>query len=352
MTALTAFTRGCARPFTLTVVLGAALLVAAATAVLVPSASAQEPLTAKIFFKNLPPAPVPTFDLTGTSNITVVIQVKNPGSSPVLATKGTFDADFWRRLFVTDPQGSLGTFTGPLAHPDTQPFFCHSRQGVLQRPTAVPMAPVESIPAGATVEWEVEDLRDNYTVNQTGRYVVQLRSPVITVVPASATALITDCDQGGGQTFIDLAADTAAGRTHFMLESNQLEFFVRAANRFDGFYAPVINDTQCANASVTPCQTVTLNATVVLKFKLYDASNAPVTNAVATVSATQLTGAPPLQPPSNLGRGPRADNQFKYDPSAGQYVFTLNTKVLAVGVWRLDATVSDGSVHSVHIAVR
>ena len=344
MKALTASDRGCARVFVLTVALVAALLVS--------SASGQEPLTAKIFFKNLPPAPVPTFDLGGTSNITVVIQVKNPGSSPVLATKGTFDADFWRRLFVTDPQGGLGTFTGPLVHPDTQPFFCHSRQGVLQRPTAIPMTPVETIPAGATVEWEVTDLRDNYTVNQAGRYVVQLRSPVIAVMPASTTAVITDCDQGGGQTFIDLATDTAAGRQHFMLESNQLEFFVGAANRFEGFFSPLINDTQCANPTVTPCQTVNLNSTVVLKFQLFDASNVPVTNAVATVSATQLTGAPPLQPPSNLGRGPRADNQFKYDPSAGQYVFTLNTKVLALGVWRLDATVSDGSVHSVHIAVR
>src|SRR5262249_47413139 len=154
----------------------------------------------------------PTFDLAGTSKITVVIQVRNPGTSPVMAVNGTFGADFWRRLFVTDPRGGVGTFAGPLVHPDTQPYFCHSRQGVLQRPTAIPVAPIETIAAGAVVEWEIDDLHKLYTVNQAGRYVVQLKSPVITVVPSSPAAVISDCDQGQGQTFIALDDDTAAGR--------------------------------------------------------------------------------------------------------------------------------------------
>src|SRR5262245_16680655 len=163
MKTLTASDRGYARLLLVTAML--------AVTIFFSSASAQEPLTAKIFFKNLPPAPVPTFDLAGTAKITVVIQVKNPGTSPVLATQGTFGADFWRRLFVTDPQGGLGTFTGPLSHPETQVFFCHSRQGVLQRPTALPMAPLEAISSGASVEWVVDDLRKFYTVNQVGRHV-------------------------------------------------------------------------------------------------------------------------------------------------------------------------------------
>jgi hypothetical protein len=343
MTSLIASARRCARL--------SLLATALVTTLLVPAASAQEPLSARIFFKNLPPGPVPTFDLAGTSKITVVIQVKNPGSSDVLATKGTFGADFWRRLFVTDPLGGLGTFTGPLAHPDTQLYYCHSRQGVLQRPTAIPVAPLEVIPAGATVEWEVSDLRKFYAVPRIGRYVVQLRSPVITVVPSSPAALVTDCDQGQGQTFIDLSVDTSPSRHHFTLESNQLEFFVGSAYTFVGFLSPIINDSACPNPTVTPCQTVQKNSTVTLKFQLFNGS-APITNAIATVSATQISGAPPLQPPDNLGRGPRADNTYKYDAGANQYVFTLNTGVLSVGVWRLDTTISDGSVHSVHIAVR
>jgi|KBSSwiStaDraftv2_1062776.scaffolds.fasta_scaffold133024_2 hypothetical protein len=335
--------RRCARRVLLATALGILLLGSAA--------HAQEPLTAKIFFKNLPPGPVPTFDLAGTSKIDIVIQVTNPGSTPVMATKGTFAADFWRRLFVTDPLGGLGTFTGPLVHPDTQLYFCHSRQGVLQRPTAIPVAPLEVIPAGATVEWEVADLRKLYSVPQIGRYVVQLRSPVITVVPSSSAAVITDCDQGPGQTFIDLSVDTSPSRHHFTLESNQLEFFVGSAYAFVGFLSPVPNDSACPNPTITPCVTAQKNSTVVLKFQLFNGST-PVTNAIATVSAIQISGTPPLQPPDNLGRGPRADNQYKYDPGANQYVFTLNTSVLSVGVWRLDTTISDGSVHSVHIAVR
>ena len=344
MKALTASARGFAR-----LLLPAAVV---AATVLVSSASAQEPLTAQIFFKDLPPAPVPTFDLAGTAKIKVGIRVSNPGSGPVLATRGTFDADFWRRLFVTDPAGSLGTFTGPLSHPETQVFFCHSRLGVLQRPSAIPMAPLEAIAAGASVEWTVDDLREFYTVDKIGRHVIQLRSPVITVVPSSPAAVVNDCDQGEGKTFIDLRTDTDAGRNHFTLTSNELEFYVGTPFGFTGFLSPLVNDAQCPSPTVTPCQTFQNNATAVLKFQLFDASNAPVTDAIATVSATQISGAPPLSPPDNLGRGRRADNQFKYDPQNSQYVFTLNTGVLSVGVWRIDATVSDGSVHSVHIAVR
>ena len=214
------------------------------------------------------------------------------------------------------------------------------------------MVPLEAISPGASVEWVVDDLRKFYTVNQVGRHVVQLRSPVITVVPTNPDAVISDCDQGEGKTFIDLATETDAGRNHFTLTSNELEFYVGSAYNFVGFLSPVVNDSQCPNPTVTPCQTVQQNSTVVLKFQLFGAGNVPITNAIATASATQISGTPPLQPPDNLGRGRRADNQFKYDPGANQYLFTLNTAVLSVGVWRLDATVSDGSVHSVHIAVR
>ena len=330
--------RRCARVVLLTAAL--------ATLLFASAASAQEPLTARILFKNLPPGPVPTFDLGLTSKIDIVIQVTNPGSSSVLATKGTFGADFWRRLFVTDPLGGLGTFTGPLVHPDTQVYFCHSRAGVLQRPTAIPMAPLEEIQAGATVEWEITDLKKLYAVSQPGRYVVQLRSPVITVVPSSPAAVISDCDQGGGQTFIDLSVDTAPSRHHFTLESNQLEFFVNF-----GFVSPLINDSTCPNPSVTPCNIFQKNSTVPLKFQLFGASGQPVTNAIATISATQISGTPPPKPPVDLGRGSKPQNQYKYDPTKAQYVFTLDTGVLSVGVWRLDTTIN-GLVHSLYISVR
>jgi hypothetical protein len=335
--------RACARVVLLATALGMLLVGSAA--------HAQEPLTARIFFKNLPPGTVPTFDLAGTTPIDVIIQVTNPGGSPVLATRGTFGADFWRRLFVTDPHGGLGTFTGPLVHPDTQLYFCHSRQGVLQTPTAIPVAPLEVIAAGATVEWEITDLRKVYAVTQSGRYVVQLRSPVITVVPSSPAAVITDCDQGPGQTFISLDdGAAAAGRHHFTLQSNSLEFFI--PYRFSGFLSPLPNDTGCPNPTVNPCVIANKNSTVPLKFQLFDTSNAPVTTAIATVSVKQISGTPPPQPPVNLGRPQSDGNQYKYDPLTNQYVFTLNTGVLSVGVWRVDTTILLGGVFSFHIRVK
>src|SRR5262249_18407288 len=151
----------------------------------------------------------------------------------------------------------------------------------------------EVIPAGATVEWEITDLRKFYSVPQIGRYVVQLRSPVITVVPSSPAAVITDCDQGQGQTFIDLSVDTSPSRHHFTLESNQLEFFVASAYTFVGFLSPVINASACPNPAVTPCNILQKNSPVTLKFQLFNASNQPVPNAIATVSAPQISGAPP-----------------------------------------------------------
>src|SRR5262249_21475219 len=158
--------------------------------------------------------------------------------------------------------------------------------------------------------------------------------------------------QGQGQTFIDLSVDTSPSRHHFTLESNQLEFFVGSAYTFVGFLSPVINDSACPNPAVTPCNIFQKNSTVTLKFQLFNASNQPVTNATAPAPAPKIPVAPPLQPPDNLGRGPRADNQYKYDATNNQYVFTLNTAVLSVGVWQIDTTISDGSVHSVHIGVR
>ena len=45
-------------------------------------------------------------------------------------------------------------------------------------------------------------------------------------------------------------------------------------------------------------------------------------------------------------------NQFRFDQTTGQYVFSLNTRVLSRGVWRLDVNISDGSGQSVQIGLQ
>ncbi len=67
----------------------------------------------------------------------------------------------------------------------------------------------------------------------------------------------------------------------------------------------------------------------------------------------QLSGSPPAQTPDDLGTGASdTGNLFRVDPTSSQYIFNLDTRVLAAGVWRIDVNLGDGSTQSVQIGLR
>lgn len=46
------------------------------------------------------------------------------------------------------------------------------------------------------------------------------------------------------------------------------------------------------------------------------------------------------------------DNYFRYDPTAGQYIYNLSTVGYTVGTYLLRAHLNDGTDHDVYISVR
>lgn len=313
------------------------------------------PLNATLFFRNPPPGAI----FSPTTPITIVLQLQNVSGAPVNTTDGFSSTDFWRRLFFTLPGGGIVTNTGEAGiHRDARVGFCHSRQHVLQRPTAIPVVPVEVL-AGPTpppgppnpffFEYVIPDARRFYDLTRTGRYTVDARIPLLTFVTSDSNAVFSDCDQFEGQTVVNVAAVT--GRQAFTVRSNSLEFNI--PYRFVGFGPPIVNDSDPACAAL-PCRTFRFGSTVPVKFQLFNEINAVVGTAVVHIAAAFVSGTAPAQDPLDLGTG-AADtgNQFRFDPVSQQYIFNLSTKMLsAPATWRIDAILDDGTVRSVHIGLR
>ncbi len=324
------------------------LLLLLAAAALVPSALAQTaPLTATLIFKN--PPPNVTYNATTPVALVLQLQLQNTSGAPVNTTDGFSQTEFWRRLFFTDPRGGTITNTGEAQiHGDLRVFHCLSRQRVLLRPTAIPVVPIEVLAAGDPppagsgffLEYTIDDARRFYDLSRPGRYRVEARIPLQTF-QSDSSAIITDCDQLEGQTLVNVASET--GRQSFTVRSNGLEFVIASALRFVGFLRPLIDDSACPHPTVSPCRTDKLGSTLPVKFQLLDANNQPISTATVRIAVSKVGG----------GTATLPDDLFRYDPTAGQYIFNLHTRGLTPGVWRIDATVDlDGSVHSTHVGLR
>lgn len=327
-------------------------LLAVSALALTPAVMAQgpAPLKATLFFRNPPPGLI----FSATAPITIVLQLQNVSGAPINTTEGFSNEDHWRRLYFTLPGGGLVTNTREARiHRDARVGFCLSRQGVLLPRTAIPVVPVEVLAGPPNPfffrEYVIDDARRFYDLTRTGRYTVNARIPLLTFVTSDPNAVITDCDQFPGQTIVNVRAVT--GRQAFTIVSNSLEFVI-TSYQFVGFGPPLINDADPA-CTALPCRTFRLGSTVPFKFQLFNELGQVVGTAVAHIAMAQVSGTPPPQTPEDLGTGATdTGNQFRFDPVSQQYIFNLDTKVLAPGTWRVDAVLDDGSVRTVHIGLR
>jgi hypothetical protein len=81
----------------------------------------------------------------------------------------------------------------------------------------------------------------------------------------------------------------------------------------------------------------------------------PVTTGAHTLKATKNSNATDSDPAIDATPAGAATtgNQFHLtDATTGKWSFTLDTKPLSVGTWKLAATLSDGSVHEVWITIK
>jgi hypothetical protein len=89
-----------------------------------------------------------------------------------------------------------------------------------------------------------------------------------------------------------------------------------------------------------------LGSTLPVKFQLSDYNGAFVGTAKAVIAVYKTSSATDINDPLvviDSGLSNDDGNIFRYDPVAQQYVYNLNTKNLAVGTFRMDVTLDDGT---------
>jgi hypothetical protein len=173
---------------------------------------------------------------------------------------------------------------------------------------------------GAVVDWTPPTATDNFDPN-----------PTVT------------CDHGPGTTYplgtttVTCTATDAAGN-----QSVQ-SFTVTVTYPWCGVQQPINAD----GSSVFK-----LGSTVPVKFCL-TGSSAGVTDAVARLAYAKVSDdvAGDYSEATSTSAA-TTGNLFRYDPTAGQYIFNLATKGLTSGTYLLKIDLGDGVVHTVQISLR
>lgn len=90
-----------------------------------------------------------------------------------------------------------------------------------------------------------------------------------------------------------------------------------------------------------------------VKFELFDANDNPVNNALAYLNIAKISNAVSGEEIEADSINKATDgNLFRYDSSAEQYIFNLNTKTMSSGTWVLKIYLNDERVEEVQISLR
>ncbi len=150
----------------------------------------------------------------------------------------------------------------------------------------------------------------------------QLSGPVVTLNGATTLTPSFTASAVGTYVFSLTASDGAATSAPAIVT-------VSVQYRFSGFLPPLSG------------KSFALGSTIPVKFKLFDTRGV----AVGTASARLAFVKPPATAPAVTG-------PFTFDRKQQQYEFDLKTKGLSTGVWRIDAILDDGTIHSIQVLLR
>jgi hypothetical protein len=140
----------------------------------------------------------------------------------------------------------------------------------------------------------------------------------------------------GSSTVSTTATDNAGNSTPVQ------NFTVIVTCDWSGFLPPINSD----NSSVFK-----LGSTIPVKFQLTGAS-AGISNAAATFSFRRIGD---LNAPVNetvSTDSPSSGSSFRYDATAGQYIYNWSTKGLTAGVYELQVNLGDGVMRSVRVGLK
>jgi len=203
------------------------------------------------------------------------------------------------------------------------------------------------------------------TIRDTSAPNLNLSSDSVTVVlpTASATGASVDVLAVSGSTATDVCCESSptllpvgtsdypVGTTTVMVTASDCHgnsadesFQVNVVYNFFGFLQPINSDgTSIFKAG----------RTIPVKFRLTAADGSIVSNAVATLAfmkvSDQVIG---VFVEAEASGASNLDNYFRFDPTAGQYIYNLSTVGFSAGTYVLRATLNDGTAHDVYVSVR
>jgi hypothetical protein len=159
-------------------------------------------------------------------------------------------------------------------------------------------------------------------------------SATLNGVPAASGE--TPLTRVGTNTFT-LTATDAAGNVATQTSTFQVRY------AFDGFLPPIPNDGTGV---------FKLGSTIPVKFRLTDRNGVRVPGVIARLTVQLLSNGNPVGTPIDATAPGGADSGNVFRDDGSQYIYNLATRSLSVGTWRLQASLDDGSVHTVVIGLR
>lgn len=181
-------------------------------------------------------------------------------------------------------------------------------------------------------EITVEDGK-KYTLNQS---VTWTAKDDLSGLDTSASGSI-DTSKVGSKTQTITATDKAGNTT-------TKEIHYQVVYTYSGVLQPINSDGKSIFKA---------GSTVPVKFQLTDSNGNFISTANATIYyekySTQILGNDVEAVSTSAAT---SGNQFRYDPSASQYIFNLSTKGLDIGTYQITIKLDDGTSHTVNISLK
>ena len=163
---------------------------------------------------------------------------------------------------------------------------------------------------------------------------------------ASCTVIVTGGNTNGVGTFTwSATAKDKAGNTTTITGTYTVTY------RFDGFLQP-INDT--AHQVGVSTSMFKAGSTVPVKFQLKNAAGQAVQAASAPDWITPVKGSATSAPVNETAyaASPDSGSDYRYDPTAQQWIYNWKTGSTAGNYWRIGVTLDDGQTYYVNIGLR
>ena len=125
----------------------------------------------------------------------------------------------------------------------------------------------------------------------------------------------------------------------------------RTALGFVGFLPPIDGADATGGSFADPVRTFKLGSTIPVKFSS-SCGGSPVLTGIHTLQVIKYSNSTTSDPPIDATPTDSATTGNEFRLVDSQWHFNLSTKPLTAGTWKLTATLSDGSIHVVWIALR